>query len=88
LTTADASTVSVQADAGEVGPDVAPDSPLEVASGPAVDTDGDGVPEGTAAQILEWVGDNPDRAERALAVESARDKPRSVLTAALEKLTT
>jgi hypothetical protein len=88
LTTEDASTVSVQADAGEAGPDVAPDSPQEVATGPAVDIDGDGVPEGTSAQILKWVGSDSDRAERALAAEAGRDKPRGVLTAALEKLTT
>jgi hypothetical protein len=88
LATADASTVSVQADAGEAGPDVAPDSPQEVATGPAVDTDGDGVPEGTSAQILKWVGSDSDRAERALAAEAGRDKPRGVLTAALEKLAT
>lgn len=61
-------------------------TPEEVATGPAVDVDGDGVPDGTAAQILEWVGDDPGRAERALAAESARDRPRTVLTAALEKL--
>ena len=39
----------------------------------------------TAADILEWVGDDPDRAAEALAAEQAKDKPRSTLVKALEK---
>lgn len=54
--------------------------------GPGVDTDGDGVPEGSAQQILAWVGDNRDRAAQALAAEEQRDKPRTTLVAALEKV--
>lgn len=50
------------------------------------DLDGDGVPDGTAAEVLAWVGDDPDKAGAALVAESARDKPRSTLIAALEKL--
>lgn len=47
----------------------------------------DAVPEGTAAEVLAWVGDDPERAGAALVAESTRDKPRSTLIAALEKLT-
>jgi len=54
--------------------------------GPTVDTDGDGVPEGSARQILEWVGDDHDRAAQALAAEERREKPRTTLVAALEKV--
>lgn len=49
--------------------------------------DGDGVPDGSAAEVLDWVGDDADRAGAALVVETARDKPRSTLIASLEKLT-
>jgi hypothetical protein len=63
-------------------------SPVEeVASGPAVDTDGDGVPEGTIPQVEEWVGDNHERAAQALEAEQAKgDAARSTLVASLEKL--
>ncbi|MBB4985030.1 hypothetical protein [Streptomyces nymphaeiformis] len=40
----------------------------------------------TAADILSWVGDDPDRAEEALAAENAKDKPRSTLVKQLERL--
>lgn len=36
--------------------------------------------------VLEWVGGDPARAAAALAVETARDRPRSTLVAALEAL--
>lgn len=62
-------------------PDVSDDP-----DGPGVDIDGDGVPEGSAKQVLAWVGDDPERAALALEAEHAREKPRSVLTADLEKL--
>lgn len=42
--------------------------------------------DGTAADILAWVGDDPDRAAEALDVEEARDKPRSTLVKQLAKL--
>lgn len=44
-------------------------------------------PEGNAETVLGWVGDNPDRAELALAAEHGRDKPRSTLVAKLVALT-
>lgn len=37
--------------------------------------------------VLAWVGDDPARAAQALAAESAKDKPRSTLVKALEKVT-
>lgn len=40
----------------------------------------------TAADVLDWVGDDPDRAAEALAAEQAKDKPRSTLVKALEKV--
>lgn len=42
--------------------------------------------EAAAAGILAWVGDDPERAEEALAAELAKDKPRSTLVKQLEKL--
>lgn len=57
----------------------------ELADGPAVDLDGDGVPDGTIAQVLEWVGNDPARAARALEAEQA-GKNRATLTDALTKL--
>lgn len=55
--------------------------------GPAVDVDGDGVPDGTAKQILEWAGPDVDRAALALAAEREKgDDARTTLIAALEKL--
>lgn len=40
----------------------------------------------TAADVLGWVGDDPDRAEEALAAENAKDKPRSTLVKQLERI--
>lgn len=55
--------------------------------GPGVDTDGDGVPEGSAKQVLEWVGDDKERAAMALDIEQAKgDNARSTLVASLTKL--
>jgi hypothetical protein len=41
---------------------------------------------GTAAQVLEWVGDDPDRARAAHEAESEKDKPRSTLLRKLEEI--
>jgi hypothetical protein len=61
--------------------------------GPGVDTDGDGVPEGNVEQIMFWVGDGQDDAERrhraiaAYNVEVDRgEAARKTLLAALEKV--
>jgi hypothetical protein len=59
---------------------------VELSAEPAVDVDGDGVPDGTAAQVLAWVDSDPDRAALALAAEQHRQPPRSTVVAALEKL--
>jgi len=40
----------------------------------------------TAAEVLAWVGDDPERAAEALEAERAKDKPRSTLVKSLEKL--
>ena len=65
------------------------DGPEPAASGPAGGSDQspDEVPDGTAAVVLDWVGDDTDKARRALEAEQARgDKARSTLVAALTKL--
>lgn len=56
----------------------------ETASTP--DVTGDGVPDGTAVDVLGWVGDDSVRAAQALEAEQKRDKPRSTLAANLQKL--
>ncbi|MFB6977692.1 hypothetical protein [Streptomyces scopuliridis] len=43
--------------------------------------------EASAAAVADWVGDDPERAKEALAAEQAKDKPRSTLVKALEKVT-
>ncbi|SCL15073.1 hypothetical protein [Micromonospora inyonensis] len=44
------------------------------------------VPDGSAAEVMTWVGVDVDRAIVALAVEEARDKPRSGLVGDLQKV--
>lgn len=66
----------------DVAPDVEPDDP----DGPGVDLDGDGVPEGSAKQILAWVNDDPARAAAALEAEALRDKPRTTLAGDLGRI--
>jgi hypothetical protein len=41
---------------------------------------------GTAADVLEWVGDDPHRAAEAHAAESAQDKPRVTLLKKLDAI--
>lgn len=67
---------------------LATSSPVEQTSpGPAEDLDGDGVPDGTRDQVLEWVGDDRQRAQAAWDAEVAKgDKARSTLLATLEQL--
>lgn len=59
----------------------APSSPPELPSAPA-----DDVPDGTAAVVLAWVGDDPDRARLAAAAEDRRDRPRTSLITKLNKI--
>lgn len=83
-------TVGEQVDGGLADYLLATGSPVEeVSAGPAVDVDGDGVPDGTVAQVLEWVGDDRDRAQAALDAEQGKgDSSRATLVAALTKLLT
>jgi hypothetical protein len=65
----------------------APVEAIESADAPPVgDLDGDTVPDGAAAEVLAWVGDDPARAGAALKAEQQREKPRTTLITALEKL--
>jgi len=48
--------------------------------------DAEPVPDGTTAEILHWVGDDQDRAQRALDKEQADDRPRAGLTGELKKI--
>lgn len=50
--------------------------------------DSDKVPSGSIAVVLAWVGEDPDRAVRALDVETAAERPRKGLVTALEALAT
>lgn len=62
------------------------------ASEPEEAEEGDDAPpleldiDATAAEVLAWVGDDPERAAEALEAEQAKDKPRSTLVKSLEKL--
>jgi hypothetical protein len=73
---------------GELRIDLGPAQPEPdpVAEGSAESGSGDQVPDGTIAEVLDWVGDDSDRAVAALEAEEARDQPRSTLVAALEKV--
>lgn len=43
-------------------------------------------PTGTRPEIMAWVGEDKERAQRALDAENANDKPRKTLVADLEAL--
>lgn len=47
---------------------------------------GDAVPDGTTEEVIAWVGDDKDRAKRALDKENAGDNPRVTLVEPLEKV--
>jgi hypothetical protein len=44
------------------------------------------VPAGSAAEVLEWVGEDRERAAAALAAEQARSSPRKTVLARLDEL--
>lgn len=69
---------------GELVGEHGPELELDEQVGAVVDL-GD-VPDGSAEVVLAWVGEDKERAARALAAEQARDKPRSTLVGQLEKL--
>lgn len=48
--------------------------------------DSNQVPEGTTAEVLDWVGDDVNKAKKALAAEKKNDDPRVTLTEPLEKI--
>lgn len=48
--------------------------------------DENAVPSGTTKEVLAWVGEDKDRAQRALDKEKADKKPRTGLTKELEEL--
>lgn len=76
--TVDEVTIKTMVDAGEWTP-----------GGPETPPGGDGgeVPNGTVADVMAWVGDDPDRARRALDAENAKgDKARSTLAATLTSI--
>lgn len=60
----------------------------EITAEPEPEADPDAVPVGTVAAVLGWVGDDRERAARALEVEAAAEKPRTTLVGALEALAT
>jgi len=50
----------------------------------SITKDNTGLPVGTAAQVMEWVGDNPDRAQAFLTKEQRESRPRVSLVANLK----
>lgn len=59
----------------------------EQTDGPGKTPGEDGeVPDGTADAVLTWVGEDSERAQRALDAETGRDHPRSTLVDKLRKL--
>jgi NACalpha-BTF3-like transcription factor len=59
-----------------------------VAPEPEPAADPDEVPAGSVAVVLAWVGEDREKAMRALEAENAADKPRTTLVTALEALAT
>lgn len=52
----------------------------------AINTDPAEVPQGTAREVLVWVGTSKERAQRALDAEMATSDPRKVLASTLQKV--
>ena len=52
----------------------------------AASKDDEPVPEGSIADVREWVGYDPERAKAALVREHAADRPRTGLLEALERI--
>lgn len=65
---------------------IASGAPIEVEEAPpAPPADPDAVPQGTVAEILAWVGEDKDKAAKALAAEQAAERPRAGIVGPLEK---
>ena len=63
------------------------DSPAEPTQEPAVrDLGIEEVPQGKVSEIIEWVGTDKNRAQRALEVEEASDAPRRNLVTQLKRV--
>lgn len=45
-----------------------------------------GVPEGTKDEVMDWVGDDADKAQQALDAENSAEKPRVTLVEELERV--
>jgi hypothetical protein len=60
--------------------------PEEEQSSDDEEDDSEPVPDGSTAEILQWVGDDHDRAQRALDKEQADDRPRTGLVGGLNKI--
>ncbi|MEV0646095.1 hypothetical protein AB0I28_12595 [Phytomonospora sp. NPDC050363] len=60
--------------------------PVECLDAPEVPETPEGLPDGSADDVLAWVGEDPDRALEALLAEEAKDKPRVTLLGKLRKL--
>lgn len=54
----------------------------------ADDVDESKVPEGSVDELVEWVGDDKDRAEKALEAENAKEHPRVTAIEAFEAVLT
>ena len=65
-----------------------PEEPVDLTRDPVLSDvpAGVDVPEGTVAEVLDFVGDDPAKAREALAAEKQRDKPRATLTDALTRV--
>lgn len=63
-----------------------PEPEPQMAAEPEPEASPGDVPEGTTAEILDWVGDDLDRAQRALDTEQANERPRVGLTSELNKI--
>jgi hypothetical protein len=61
--------------------------PKDPEGGSREQDDGEPPLDGTVDQLMQWVGEDTDRATRALAAEQARERPRSTLVKRLEALT-
>lgn len=69
------------------GRDAEADKANEIRGDKSTNPDASGpetVPEGNIDAVLDWVGDDPERAKQALDAENASEKPRVSLTDALE----
>jgi hypothetical protein len=76
------------ADGGPASAAHEPDADADPAAGGGAGGSGDGVPAGSVDEVLRWVGDDRDKAGQALAAERGRERPRTGVTAPLEKLLT